>query len=89
MFPTAFTPNEDGLNDRFGPLGSIAAVKQYRLLVYNRWGQLVFKSTNAPERWDGRVAGKLGDSAMFTWYCEYQLPGQNKSTKKGTLILIR
>jgi gliding motility-associated-like protein len=89
MFPTAFTPNDDGLNDRFGPLGSVAAVKQYRLLVYNRWGQLVFKSNNASEGWDGRVAGKMGDSALFTWYCEYQLPGQNKSSKKGTLTLIR
>ncbi len=89
QFPSAFTPNRDGLNDRFGPLGSVAAVKQFKLRIYNRWGQLVFNSTNPMEQWDGGVAGKPGDNAMFTWYCEYILPGQSVSTKKGTLLLIR
>ncbi len=40
-FPTAFTPNADGVNDLFGPLGSIAAISEYRFSIYNRWGERV------------------------------------------------
>jgi len=89
VFPTAFTPNGDGLNDRFGPLGSVAAAKQYKLSIYNRWGQLIYSSKNPFEQWDGKPLGKNGENAIYTWYCEFVLPGQSKTTKKGTLLLIR
>lgn len=90
IFPTAFTPNGDGLNDRFGPIGSIAAAKNYRLNIFDRWGQLVYSSKNPTEQWDGRPNGKRGETALFTWYCEYLLPGQSTSSlKKGTVLLIR
>lgn len=89
VFPTAFTPNGDGLNDRFGPMGSVAAAKEYKLRIYNRWGQLVYSSKNPIQQWDGRTSGTTGENALYTWYCEYVLPGQSKSAKKGTLFLIR
>lgn len=89
MFPSAFTPNNDGLNDRFGPMGSVAAAKSYSLRIYDRWGQIVFTSKNPTEQWDGRPYGKAGNTSLFTWFCEYVLPGQSKSTKKGTVLLIR
>jgi len=89
VFPSAFSPNGDGLNDRFGPMGSVTAVKQYKLNIYNRWGQLVFYSQQPVEQWDGRLLGKPGETALFTWYCEYVLPGQTMTRKKGTLLLIR
>lgn len=89
IFPSAFTPNNDGLNDRFGPMGSVAAAKSYSLRIYDRWGQVVFTSKNPTEQWDGRPYGKAGNASLFTWYCEYVLPGQSKSAKKGTLLLIR
>jgi len=89
LFPSAFTPNGDGLNDRFGPMGSIAAAKAYKLMIFNRWGQLVYSSRNPFEQWDGKPLGKNGDSALFTWYCEYILPGQSRAAKKGILLLIR
>lgn len=89
IFPSAFTPNNDGLNDRFGPKGSVAAAKSYSLRIYDRWGQLVFTSKNPTEQWDGQPFGKAGNTGLFTWYCEYTLPGQKKSLKKGTLLLIR
>jgi len=89
IFPTGFTPNGDGLNDQFGPQGSVAAAKSYKLNIYNRWGQLVFSSRNPLEKWNGSPAGKKGETSMFTWLCEYLLPGQSKSVKKGTVLLIR
>ena len=51
--PNAFTPNEDGLNDSFGALGY--GVKDYHLIIYNRWGQLVFNSIDPNFEWDGNT----------------------------------
>jgi len=70
-------------------LGSVAAAKQYKLSIYNRWGQLIYSSKNPFEQWDGKPLGKNGENAIYTWYCEFVLPGQSKTTKKGTLLLIR
>ena len=51
--PNTFTPNGDGLNDTFGIAGE--AVKDFKMEVFNRWGQLVFESTNPNLRWDGKI----------------------------------
>lgn len=88
-FPSAFTPDNNGVNDRFGPLGSIFSLKEYSLSIYNRWGQRVFYSTNPLEKWDGRVMGFSTDTNMFTWLARYQLPGQSATIRKGTVVLIR
>lgn len=89
VFPSGFTPNNDGKNDWFGPLGSVAAVSNYRLSIYNRWGERVFYSVNPNEKWNGLSKSERTESAVFSWFCEYQLPGQPKNSKKGTVILIR
>ncbi len=89
IFPSAFTPNGDGLNDRFGPMGSVAAAKSYQLNIYDRWGQLVYTSKNPNEKWSGHPYSKTGETNLYTWYCEYVLPGQSRSLKKGTVLLIR
>ncbi|HOS48836.1 MAG TPA: gliding motility-associated C-terminal domain-containing protein, partial [Bacteroidia bacterium] len=46
--PNTFTPNGDGLNDTFGIAGE--ALKEFRMQIFNRWGQLVFESGNPNER---------------------------------------
>ena len=88
-FPTAFTPNNDGRNDGFGPLGSLLSLTDYRLSVYNRWGERVFYSNNPFERWKGKVKGMETDSNIFVWYAEFTIPGKPKETRKGTVIVIR
>jgi gliding motility-associated-like protein len=88
-FPSAFTPNGDGINDSFGPLGSLSALTKYSFSIYNRWGQKVFSSVNPFEKWDGALRGKMGNSSIFVWYAEYELPGQGKVLRKGTISLIK
>jgi gliding motility-associated-like protein len=88
-FPSAFTPNNNGRNERFGALGSIAAVSNYQLQVYNRWGQRVFYTIDPFTKWDGRTRGLAADGNIFTWFAEYQLPGREKQFRKGTVLLIR
>lgn len=87
-FPTGFTPNGDGKNDLFKPLISSVLIS-YEMSVYNRWGQIVFKTTDSNRGWDGRLNGIAQNSAVFTWVCKYQFLNKLKIIKKGTVMLIR
>jgi len=88
-FPSAFTPNGDGLNDSFGPLGSLAALSNYSFTIYNRWGEKVFSSTDPFKKWNGYMKGSKPSSNVFVWQAEFSLPGQLKELRKGTVTLIR
>ena len=88
-FPTAFTPNNDGLNDKYKPLIS-GRIIQYEFAIYNRYGQLVFKSNEPNEGWDGIL--KNGGNPLpgsYVWICKYQFINQPVYQKKGMLTLIR
>jgi len=87
--PTAFTPNNDLLNDKFGPHNALKA-ENYHFKVYNRWGQLVFESKNWKERWDGKVKGTAQATGVYVWMLTYTHRDTKKSVfKKGTVTLIR
>ena len=86
--PSGFTPNHDGLNDRFHPLlrGPWSA---FQCSVYDRFGELVFRSDDPAESWDGTVKGKPAASGTFTWVCRFTMVGEVPQTRKGTVVLIR
>lgn len=86
--PSAFSPNNDGKNDIFRPFlfGNVAS---YKLTVYNRWGQIIFETTDQYKGWDGRFNGTLQDSNVFVWMCSYRLDGQQAQVEKGKVVLIR
>ncbi len=88
-FPTGFTPNDDGKNDSFAPLGSLGLINNYQFSIYNRWGEKVFFSTNPFEKWDGKVRGKRADANSFVWLAEFTLPGKPREFRKGIVALIR
>jgi gliding motility-associated-like protein len=88
-FPSGFTPNGDGLNDGFGPLGGRGSLQNYRLRIFNRWGQVVFNTNNPFELWNGRYKNQSLDSGVFTWMAEYNYPGKTLIKKSGTLTLIK
>lgn len=86
--PTAFTPNNDGLNDIFKPIVS-GHIEQYKFLIYNRYGQQIFSSQKINEGWDGAINGMPQDAGAFTWVCFYKFRNGKKVLKKGSVILIR
>jgi gliding motility-associated-like protein len=86
--PTAFTPNGDGKNDDFKPL-LFGKVMKYRFAIYNRWGAMIFHTTDPDKAWDGRVGSTIQSTTTFAWSCYYQLEGQAPKNEKGTVILIR
>lgn len=53
FLPNAFSPNGDGINDTFKPNGSF--YDNFQMIIYNRWGQSIFQTTNATRGWDGTV----------------------------------
>jgi gliding motility-associated-like protein len=87
-FPSAFTPNNDGRNDLFGPLGNLSALSNFKLSVYNRYGQQIFFSNNPFQKWDGQWSGKAADSNNFVWMASFDLNGISQQMK-GTVILIQ
>lgn len=85
----AFTPNNDGINDIFYPLNALKAQKlDFR--IYNRWGQLLFRSNNWKRGWDGTFNGKAQETGVYVWVLIYDDPDKNITRQlKGTVALIR
>ncbi|MBX2932222.1 MAG: gliding motility-associated C-terminal domain-containing protein [Chitinophagaceae bacterium] len=89
FFPTAFTPNNDGLNDTFGPIGNIAAITNFSMNVYGRWGQLIFSTNNPFIKWNGKQNGIDTEMGMYVWIATYSINNNPAVTKKGTVLIIR
>jgi gliding motility-associated-like protein len=87
--PTAFTPNNDGLNDIFKPAFQCFAVN-YKMRVYSRWGDIVFESRQTGTGWNGKKRDLTLPTGVYVWMIEYQNPNtKEKYVKKGTVTLIR
>ena len=86
--PTAFTPNQDGKNDQFKVIAA-DNYKRFKLQVYNRWGQVMFETTDINKGWDGRFKDAVQPSDVYIYYFELITASNKKITKKGTLTLIR
>jgi len=86
--PTAFTPNTDGRNDAFRPL-VFGTVLEFRLMVYNRFGQLIFQSVDPSKGWDGTLKGMQQNAGSFVWVCTYRLQGEASNTRSGVVMLLR
>ncbi|WP_176112877.1 PKD domain-containing protein [Sediminibacterium ginsengisoli] len=88
FIPSAFTPNGDGRNDLLRPLtAGISQLIYFR--IYNRWGQLVFSTSELGKGWDGTFDGVKQPSGTYVYMAEaLDYTGRNLS-RKGTCVLIR
>jgi gliding motility-associated-like protein len=90
--PTAFTPNHDGVNDKFLPVSRCLGdgISAYELRVYNRWGQLVFQSKNISLGWDGSYMNNAQPTGGYIWQLSYTDRLNGKTARQsGTVVLIR
>jgi len=84
--PNAFTPNGDGLNDRFVFKG-IGDNEHALLQIYDRWGRMVFQ-TNDPEKgWDGYIGNQPGIPDSYVWIL--YLGTGHVYTYKGSVTLVK
>ncbi|MCY7330046.1 MAG: gliding motility-associated C-terminal domain-containing protein, partial [Saprospiraceae bacterium] len=89
LVPNAFSPNEDGVNDVFIPIGECQGQQDYLFQVYGRWGNLVFESKNPNEGWKGDTKGKPASSDVYVWVLRYTDPIQNDISMQGDVTLLR
>lgn len=90
FFPSAFSPNKDGLNDEFKTITRADFFTLYHLIIYNRWGQKIFESKDPSKGWDGRMNGVLQPAETFIWACSFiQRNNGIKDSKRGTVTLVR
>lgn len=85
--PNAFTPNGDGMNDTFGVSG--AAMGDFSLKIYNRWGEKVFETSNPTVRWDGKVNEEDAPSGVYVYKVLAKGVEGGKMQKKGNVTLVR
>lgn len=85
--PTAFSPNGDGANDVLYVRG--AAIQSIDLLIFNRWGQLVFESKNQEIGWDGTYNGKPQEMDAYAYVLKVLFIDGTTLQKKGNVTLLR
>jgi gliding motility-associated-like protein len=85
--PTAFSPNGDGNNDVLFVRGY--AIEAISFTVYNRYGEVVFETTDQNIGWDGMFKGKEENPGVFTWNLYYEFVNGESGTQKGNTTLIR
>jgi gliding motility-associated-like protein len=88
LIPTAFSPNNDGVNDLFRPLNKNLYKLDFQ--VFDRWGQKIYETDVIGDGWDGTYKGRKQDLGVYVWQAEYQLTGQTKMlSASGNVTLVR
>ncbi|MCB9262186.1 MAG: gliding motility-associated C-terminal domain-containing protein [Flavobacteriales bacterium] len=95
FIPNAFAPNGDLINDGFKPVALFIKSPQeyengiYEFTIFNRWGELIFSSSDPEEYWDGSINGQPG--AMGTYFYQFKVRGLDDSIQSffGTITLVR
>lgn len=86
--PSAFTPNNDGKNDIIRPICvGISRLNYFR--IYNRWGQLVFSTSEMGKGWDGTISGSLQSTGSYVYMAQGIDYTGKTIFKKGNITLIR
>lgn len=89
FIPDAFTPQGDGTNDFFLTYSNCEP-STFLLSIFNRWGELVFKTSNINEGWDGTFKGADAELGVYSYFLKYQFANnQNERIKKGSVSLIK
>lgn len=70
--PTAFTPDGDGLNDVLYVIGNDISDKEFQFMVFDRWGEKIFSTTDRHAGWDGKMNGKAVKNGVYTWMLRAQ-----------------
>ena len=88
--PNAITPSKsDGLNDVFSLPEKIQnQIADFEIMIFNRWGEMVFYSTNKGFQWNGEYKGKTFHDNVYQYVIHYSNPFGKMFTKKGTITVL-
>lgn len=88
LLPKAFTPNNDGLNERYGISNTFIVEELQRFEIFNRWGMKIFETFNKNEMWDGRYNGQPQPPGTYVYKLEYTCQG-NSFTRTSSFNLLK
>ncbi|MFH2096888.1 MAG: PKD domain-containing protein, partial [Bacteroidota bacterium] len=88
--PSAFSPDFDGINDIFFVYGSGIDNDNFILIIYDRWGEKIFESTDLYKGWDGRAKNRsIVQTGTYTWLCIFKDFRTIEHTETGMVTVIR
>jgi gliding motility-associated-like protein len=87
--PNAFTPNNDGRNEGFKGTGIGIKNSTYNMWVYDRWGSMIFHSTDLETAWDGYVSGKRVQEDVYIWKVKFEDDLNRQHDYHGTVTLLK
>ncbi len=90
FIPNTFRPNSEiEANRIFKPVLSYVDADEYHFIIYDRWGQMMFETTDLTEGWDGTVKGKPAELGVYSYVITYRLNEKKMYSKYGHVTLIR
>ncbi len=91
FLPNAFTPNEDGTNEFFRGGGHFRGIRDFDIKIMNRWGGIVFESSDPSEAWNGMEhnSGRLSQNGVYLVYVRFTGPRGMPHEYKGYATLIK
>lgn len=89
--PTAFTPNGDNKNETFGIIGEGISDEEFKMEIYNRWGNIVFETTDKDEHWNGlwNNSGDPAENGAYIYVIYYKLYNGLEQVKRGHINILR
>jgi gliding motility-associated-like protein len=88
--PNTFTPDDDEFNQDWGIFISGISIADFTLLIYNRWGEIIWESHDATAKWDGTYGGQIVQDGTYTWTIECSdANNDGKYTFNGHLNVLR
>lgn len=87
--PNAFTPDKNGNNEVFITKGTGIDLPTFELNIYDRWGKLIFKSTDIEVGWDGKIKGTLAEPGVYNWMVYFKDIVKRKHRYRGSVMLLR
>ena len=80
FFPNAFTPDGDGINDLFGPVGY--KLDELEFMIFNRWGELIFTANGPDQQWNGKMAdGRPAPTGVYVY--KFKATGERLGIRDG------
>ena len=86
--PNAFSPNGDGINDRFGPVVNCFA-DAFQMDIYNRWGEMVYSTNELASPWDGTHAGQPAPIGVYVYIIQSNDASGLTQLESGNVTLLR
>jgi gliding motility-associated-like protein len=89
VFPNVFSPEAQLEENRIFKPGLIDFVEDYHLMIFNRWGELIFESFSQDLGWNGMADGKLAKEDVYIWKVEGTFTSGKKFVQTGDVTLLR